>query len=132
MYWISNGCSFNRMYTNKIKIMKNLILISLSIFLLSACTSHNEEELYGSLCETENLSYASDIEEIIQTSCATAGCHVAGTGRNVYDSYDNLKLDVDNGTVLAKVITDATMPPGGIDDCYYEKIKIWLDEGAKE
>lgn len=119
--------------TTKINNMKNYALILISILFLSSCYNDSEEDLYGLACETENMTYAENIEKIINNSCATSGCHVSGTGRHIYDSYSNLKLDIDNGTILDKVITNKTMPPGGtLSDCDYKMIDEWLKQGAKE
>ena len=113
-------------------MMKFIPIILLTIFLTS-CYNDNEEELYGLECDTKDLTYSKNIEKIISTSCAISGCHVVGNGRSIYDSYANLKKDVDNGTVLAKVITNKSMPPAGsLSECDYSMIEEWIKQGAKE
>lgn len=119
--------------TNKKIDMRKISIILIVVTFLSSCYYDKEEELYGNDCDTTSVTYANKTEKIIAESCATAGCHVAGTGRHIYDSYTSVKADVDNGTILAKVINDKTMPPGTkLSDCDFETIKAWLDQGAIE
>lgn len=113
--------------------MKNLIIILIAFLLTTSCTYKNEEDLYSNECDTINVTYAENIDQIISNSCSVSNCHVAGTGRHIYDSYSSLKSDVDNGTILDKVITNKTMPPGGnLSECDLEMIDEWIKQGAKE
>lgn len=114
--------------------MKKIFPILLFLLTTSSCYYDKEEDLYGiNDCNTENLTYSNNIEKIMSTSCAVSGCHVTGTQLNSYETYSVLKQDVDNGTILARVINDKTMPPGTpLEECDFKTIDNWIKQGAKE
>lgn len=113
--------------------MKKRLNFILVIVLLSSCYYDNQEDLYGLECDTENLTYAANLEKVISESCATTGCHVAGNGLPVYDTYIAVKAGVDNGTIMDRVITKKNMPPSGaLSDCNISLIKEWIAQGAKQ
>ena len=90
------------------KLVSLLIVIS-----LSACYYDNEEELYPNLdCTTKTISFSSDISPIINTKCATTGCHVqGGSGSGIFENYNQIKAKVDNGSFRNRVIIQKDMPP---------------------
>lgn len=107
----------------------------LTIFALSISTCYydNEEDLYGdSQCDATNVTYSDVIEPIIQSKCATTGCHVAGgTGTGLLESYANVKAKVDDGSFFDRVITQRDMPPGSpLNDCQILVIEKWISDGA--
>ncbi len=113
--------------------MKNNLIIILLSLLISSCYYDNEEELYGKDCDTTSLTYSADVEKIISKSCAVAGCHVAGTGRHIYETFAIVQQDVNNGTILERVITNKNMPPaGGLSECELKTIEEWINQGANE
>lgn len=114
------------------RIIKLLIPI-LIIATLNSCYYDNEEELYGNApCDVSNVSYAESIEPIIQSKCATSGCHVAGgTGNGLLESYANVKAKVDNGSMFNRVVDLRDMPPGSpMDDCQVLLFETWINDGA--
>lgn len=112
---------------NEIPIL--LVLIGLTIA-LSSCQYLNEEEL-STNCETDNISLAGNILPMIQMECATAGCHVTGTGRMVLTDYNQLKIVADDGRLRHMVITTRNMPPTkSLDPCQIEELRAWIDQGA--
>lgn len=107
------------------------ILIGLIFF--SSCVYNNEEELYGDIvCDTENVTYSAEIQSIIESSCATSGCHNAGgSAPNIYESYNNVKASVDDGSFENRVLVQKNMPPGTpLSDCNIALIEAWLEDGA--
>ncbi len=100
----------------------------------SSCYYDNEEELYPSdnSCEIEYVKYSIDIEPIINKSCAITSCHVAvGTGNGVFDSYEEVKRKVDNGSFENRVIVQQNMPPNGVlSKCELDQIQAWLNQEA--
>lgn len=122
---LKNGLTMER------QIIK--ITFVLALVLLSACYYDNEEELYGNEpCDTTNVTYSGTIEPIIQSSCATPGCHVTGGSANGYfESYANVKAKVDNGSFENRVVVQRDMPPGAqLNDCQILVIQQWLADGA--
>ncbi|MFY0675146.1 MAG: cytochrome c [Bacteroidia bacterium] len=103
------------------------ILLFLAAF---SCTNNNEEDLNpDDDCPTENEAYDGDISQILNTSCATTGCHAAGGGLPSladYASANSLKE-----RIMVRAITEKTMPPAGpLSDCDIKKLKAWIDAGA--
>ncbi|MCA6073570.1 hypothetical protein [Fulvivirga sedimenti] len=109
------------------------ILILASLVALSACYYDNEEMLYPneSSCYDADVSFEVDIKPLIITKCATAGCHVSGTGRVVLGSYSSIKNIADDGQLKDRVLTRKDMPPGApLSACDQDKLRAWLDNGA--
>jgi hypothetical protein len=111
-------------------------IIGLAIIsvLPTSCQYDNEEELYPDIeCDTVNVSYAEDIEPIIENDCATSGCHVAGgTGNGIFNNYTRVKAKVDNGSMRQRVVGQQDMPPDpeSLTQCQIDKVEAWLDAGA--
>lgn len=110
-----------------------ILIGTLLILSFSACYYDKEDLLYGNDdCVVEGLSYSVDIEPIINSSCATSGCHVQGGSENgIFDSYAGVKAKVDNGSFRQRVIADRDMPPGSpLSNCQIKYIEEWLNQGA--
>ncbi len=113
--------------------MRFLIIISLGLIALvtnDSCTSDHtiSVEEFG-VCDTIGYSYEYDVMPIVRASCMTGtgpgtGCHDAWI-----TSYNSLKTQVDNGTILREVINDRTMPPAnnqfGIAPLTEAEIAVW-------
>ena len=113
--------------------MKKKIKLILFTLALYSCYNDNEEELYGPVsCDVSNVTYSNEVIAIINSSCATTGCHVSGgTGPGNFTSYNDLKATVDNGTFENRVLIQKTMPPSTpLSDCDLQILQTWLDEGA--
>lgn len=111
------------------------LLLGLGIVTQTACYYDNEEELYGitpGACDTTNVKYSTYVKSAFDAHCTS--CHTPGGSQesSPMETYDNLKVFVDNGEV-AKRINDASnpMPPTGlIPDCDRKKIQAWINAGA--
>jgi hypothetical protein len=115
--------------------IKYYILITIFSSFIS-CTYHNEEELYPIEveCIEGEMSYSNDIEPIL-TNYGCNSCHSSqaplklGTHAEVMDY-------VKNGLLVGSIVHDRgvrPMPEGQskMDNCSIEKIKKWIEEGAK-
>ena len=126
--------------------MKSIFIISSMILFLSGCYYDNQEELHPSSgpCDTSGtISYNSDIQLIISTSCGSQdpSCHNSSATQSGYpfDTYENLVLSIDlSGKFLQTITHDPAiasskwMPKGvsaKIDDCSIQKIRAWLNRG---
>lgn len=116
------------------------LLPAMLLVITTACTSYNEEELYGKNkmpCTIENVSYLTDVKPILQRECSS--CHTTGfaSGEVALDTYSGVKAHVDKGRLFG-AITHAPgfspMPKGGnkLPDCDIAKIKKWIDTGASD
>ena len=112
---------------------RHILLLPL-LALLAACGAENEDDLFGDDCDLTAVSYAADIAPIIETRCATTGCHVAGgSGPGILETYANVKAMVDAGTFEDRVIVQQNMPPSTpLDDCQIDQIEDWLAQGAPD
>ena len=109
---------------------KGIIFFGLAI-LFSSCYYDNEEELYGLDCNLDNVTYATEINRIIETSCAVSACHDGSTQFPKYDSYQSVAQD--SGKIFERVVVLKNMPPSGtLPDCDFKQIEDWLSNGTKE
>ncbi len=112
--------------------IKTLLIIAyfLLIFGINGCYFDNEEELYPTTnCNTNQVTFSNTISPLITNSCATTGCHVAGTGRVLLTNYAEIKTVIN--AVEKRTITDKNMPPSGsLSVCDLSKLKKWIDEGV--
>jgi hypothetical protein len=85
-------------------------------------------------CFSDSFSFSKEIWPIIDGSCA--GCHRGSNpfGGVSLTSYNQIKINVDNGRFLAAILHQSgvkPMPPGGsLDSCSIEKVKKWVAAGA--
>ena len=122
------------------KFIPSLLFFVLSIFVISSCYYDDEQTLYqyvGTDCNTDNVSFSTDIMPIISASCATAGCHDSKTAASntILETYDEIKGSVDSKRFLGSIVHDnkyKPMPLGGqfLPQCDIDKIKAWIDAGA--
>lgn len=79
-----------------------------------------------------SISFSADIEPLIQNNCAVSGCHVEGTGRQVFTSYSNIEANASN---IRQRVDTGVMPPAnsGYDLTRQQRddIVCWIDAGAK-
>lgn len=125
---------------NKDLIFKlNILLTSIMLIFFTGCTWHNEVEYFGSetdTCSTENMSFAVDVNPVIQNSCIS--CHSSGyaSGGVNLEGYENIKPYAQSGELL-KVIKHepgvSPMPQNSekLPDCTINKINAWVEQGIK-
>ena len=117
-------------------VRKPSYMAALALVALGGCYYDNEEELYPfSFCDTQGVSWAQDIQPLIQLRCATPGCHVPGAQSPDLTTYAAVKAQADAGRIQARVIdrVPSSMPPTGpLPSCDQLKIKRWLEEGSPD
>lgn len=115
-----------------------ILLIALPITVLKSCVNNNEEELYGiEPCDTENVTWESQIRGIMQKNCVM--CHgpdIAYRGVR-HDTYEAEMIVVNDGRlrgVVNHLSGYSKMPKdrGKLPECELKLINIWLDNGAPE
>lgn len=88
------------------------------------CTSSTTAEVL----EIPVVSFADEINPIIQASCQIAGCHGSNTSIPDFSTYDNIKAKADR--IKART-SDGTMPPtGALPAGDVKKISDWVEQGA--
>ncbi len=111
-----------------LKKITGLLLVSIS---LTACYKDTEEELYpNSFVKDNNIyTFAADVKPIIDTKCASAGCHISGAQSPDLSSYAMVKANIVR--VEARAVTLKTMPvSGALSVLEINKLKNWIDAGA--
>lgn len=125
--------------------MRTLILLfSFCLFLFSACTYENEDELFDSPITPQILdtaggvkvTYLKDVKPILETRCNFTGCHASGTParQGDFSSYNGVKAKVDNNTFKKEVIDTKRMPLGNppLPKIEIDILRAWLEDGALE
>lgn len=117
-----------------------LPLLVTTVF-VAACTSDVLPEPTELPCDDVMATYVTDIQPIVETSCAYSGCHL-GTAPGIYTSYEGLLPQLEAGSFRERVITmqadeNLGMPPNYAptdrpQDLTAEELKLiecWLDAG---
>ncbi len=114
------------------------IVLMLSMTMLAGCDYDTEEDLFPDRkCETENISYLSDVLPILELNCIVCHSQLVAEAGIILEGYDNLKFWVDNGRVQGSIKQEVgfvPMPPLGyeLSDCEIDKILSWIEQGAPE
>lgn len=117
--------------------MKKILLaiILLSFVVLSGCYYDKEEELYPNSTNNTDcnapLTYNNGIKTLINSNCATSGCHVSGTGKSDFTTYSLIKSNIT--AIKDRAITKKNMPgPAGMSACNITKLDNWIKAGLPE
>ena len=100
------------------------------------CYYDVEEVLYpAGSCQTENMSYQTNIEPIIQRNCYVCHSQAANQGSITLEGYTNLLTYVQNGRLSGAIRHEpgfSPMPQNGpqLSDCDIAKIEQWVASGA--
>lgn len=118
-----------------------LPLFGTFLLIQASCTSDVLPEPVMLPCDGETPTYAINVQEIIEQTCAYSGCHLGGAP-GVYDSYNGLLSDLENGQFRNRVINARDNPTLGMPPDYAPQdrprnltdeqlaiITCWLDAG---
>ncbi|WP_339815322.1 hypothetical protein [uncultured Imperialibacter sp.] len=125
--------------------MKRLLLPMLLCFALASCKWDNEQDLYseetgnGTNCDgSTTITYSASIQPIISARCLS--CHSASAASNLgggvkLDTYQNVKVRADNGSLLGTIKHKSgypQMPQSGskLSSCQISLIEKWISEGT--
>ncbi len=123
--------------------MKNtLLLLFAGLLMIGVVSSCNDEddmmvEMQPEEC-TETPTFRTDVEMIINSNCAYSGCHVGGTGLPVLTSYDEVKIQIENGQFEDRVLVRQNMPPSNasgpteLNDGDLNTLRCWIEQGYPE
>ncbi len=119
--------------------MKKIYFILIAVVSITtySCYYDKEQTLYPapppptpSICATVNAKFAADINPIIQTNCATPGCHNAGAaGGVVLLTYAQIKAKIDR--IRERSLIQKNMPQNApLSASNQQKLSCWIDNGA--
>lgn len=85
-------------------------------------------------CDTTNVSFSGRIAPLLSTNCATSiGCHSSGSANGSLTNYSEVRIFINNGLLVKRVITDRDMPVAApLPDCEIEALIKWIDNGAND
>lgn len=116
--------------------MKNLLALILT-FTLIGCTTNNEEDYFGVICDSDNVYYLGSnpnqsISNIIASKCL--GCHLEDNTISYLslETYPDVQLISNLDEVINNV--DNPMPPEGslqLTDCEKLQIESWVHNGFR-
>lgn len=115
------------------KLTASFLIISSSIYFLTACTKKEEE---APVPVVVKLTYDKDIKAILTTSCTP--CHLAtGTNPNKWDDFTQAKAKISSiiNRIEREPGTAGFMPRNGTAKLPLEtvnKLKQWLTDGLLE
>lgn len=122
------------MQTNTV-VMKNIIvLVVLIVVIATACTMDKGMLTPKPTISCDTITFSTHVSAIINTKCATTGCHVpAGSGNGDFTSYAGVNAKVTSGAFENRVFVTQDMPPGASPDLTTQELAVlrcWLDAGA--
>lgn len=110
-----------------------IIVLSATIMLIAffSCTK-DKGKVPAPVAPTYDCStvhFSQDIKPLIDSKCIA--CHSASYLCGDLITYDDVKIKVDNGTLMQKVVRDKTMPPGNpLTEEELQQFKCWLENGG--
>ncbi len=85
-------------------------------------------------CNTANFKFSANVQTLIEASCVS--CHSSSSTNGVkLDTYNNIKISVDNGSLLNSIqhVAGTSAMPQGMakwDDCRITVVSNWINDGA--
>jgi cytochrome c553 len=131
----------------KSKTIAAVAILMGGIFMV-ACTNESKEKITPDTsavgCDTSGVTYTNYVKSVMDASCATSGCHDAGTKSDGYDfsSYEGAKAAAtameQNKSVMLGAINHESgfteMPENAakLSDCTIDKIAAWVNDGTPQ
>lgn len=108
--------------------MKKLFLApALLVLVASSCKKEN----FNADCSGTAKSFATDVNPVIQTTCATnSGCHASGSRQGPGALITYAQIVASKSTIKSEVAS-GSMPQGGtLTSAQKNAIICWIDAGA--
>lgn len=117
-----------------------LVTITCLSLSLNSCYYDNAEDLYPedttAIIDTNIVyTYTGHAKAIIDGNCATAGCHVSGTGRQPFTSYAEVSAAIQNFNLKGRIegTSGAIMPPSGsLPQSQLAILTTWINNNYPE
>jgi len=112
----------------------------LSFGLLLAACNGDDDDAAPVTCDTVGITYTDGASEILNGSCAVAGCHASGsTSTFPMGNFQEAAAAVAFGRIIGAINHDSDflpMPyPAGtpkLAQCDIDKLTAWINDGAPE
>jgi hypothetical protein len=113
------------------------VLLCATVILAISCSKTSEDKLStpDTGCDTTNVMYSADVVPILKANCYS--CHGDGqlSGGVNLDTYENVKIQADNGALLGSITHAPGYSPMPDDlpklpDCNINIIRAWINNGT--
>ena len=116
------------------KVFMGLSLVYISMAVVS-CYNDKEELLYPNTtnldCTTVSAKYSTDIAPIMQTKCATSGCHNASSSAAGIVLQTHAQVASKANQIKQACIVNKSMPPAGpLPIAEQNAIQCWINAGT--
>jgi hypothetical protein len=127
-------CTFIKKNTGMKKSLLFIMSIAIVIVVITACSkgSGNSESVpVPSTCTAESAKFSTDVNPIIQSSCAIgSGCHGSGStnGPGPLTNFEQIK---NAASSIKSAVVSKLMPlVGSLSNAQIQSISCWVDNGA--
>lgn len=113
----------------KVALIKKIFVIATVLGCFYACTKETEATTSDD-CSSTPKSFSTDVNPIIQASCASAGCHGSGSNRGpgellTYSQVFNAR------SAIGSAVSSGRMPKGRtLTSSEKTAILCWIDNGS--
>ena len=111
---------------------RKVFIILLLIIGITGCYNDKGELLYprANDCSSHSASFGAEVQPIIQSNCATSGCHDAASV-NKGGPLTNYTLIKNKASVIRSQVTRKVMPQGSsLSASQIQLINCWVSNGA--
>lgn len=114
------------------------LLFGMTTFAIISCSDDDGPQDPGDTCQTDGLTYTNYAAELINSNCATSGCHSEGTVTTFeMHNFETVSISVGFNRIIGSINHDEGFSPmpklaEKLSDCNIEKMTAWIRDGAPE
>ena len=116
-------------HNSKPRLIKKLFLVAGVLGFLYACTKDAATTTSGD-CSSTPKSFSIDVNPVIQASCATSGCHGAGSNNGPGALVTYSQVFNARSAIRASVSSGRMPKNGSLTTSEKAKIICWIDNGS--
>lgn len=118
--------------TLKFCILKNGLIAGIVFVVLFACSKSGGDTTTNSIdCSGVTKSFSSDVNPIIQSTCATnSGCHGSGSRNGPGELLTYSQISGARSTIRPAVLSGLMPQNGSLTSTQKQSIVCWIDNGA--
>jgi len=116
-------------------IITTMLFTVLTVVTITGCYYDREDLLYPSTpsanCTTVPAKFSTDIDPLIQSKCATSGCHDAATGAGNAILVTYTQISAQAARINQRCVIDKTMPTSGpLTADEIAALTCWINSGT--
>jgi hypothetical protein len=112
--------------------MKTFLLVAFGVFVFSACSKSADIPVNATDPCGSQKSFASDVQPVIQASCATSGCHGATSQNGPGPLVTYSQIFNARSSILSAVSSGRMPPNGNLSASAKSTIICWINNGSPE